>query len=162
MKKFLFVVACVSVLLLTGCGSEAEKGNKPTPDAGIKKMVCTRTANQNGMEMDLKYTVSYKDNYVTTVESHETIKIEDKDILDVYKKSLEETIENYKGIEHYDTDLKVDGNVITSTTKIDYTKIDVDKLIERDSSLKLLIKDGKINIEDMENVYNQIGVICEK
>lgn len=151
MKKILLLVTLTGVLLLTGCGAEKEK-----------TMKCTRTINQANVKMDLSYNVTYKGNYVTTVKSQESITSEDATTLDTYKKQLESTTASFKDIKYYDHNIKIDGNTLTSTITIDYTKIDTDKLINIDSSMKQLIKDGKVSVEDIESLYNQLGVTCEK
>lgn len=150
MKKSLLVVMCIGVLFLTGCGAEKEK-----------TLTCSRTVNQSGIKMDLNYNVKYKGNYVTVVKSEEKITSDDAETLETYKKELEKTTETISKIEHYDHDVKIDGNTLTSTITIDYTKIDTDKLIEVDSSLKQLIKNGKVSVNDIKSVYSQLGVTCE-
>lgn len=120
MKKFLVLIVCVSMLLLTGCGSE-------------KTLKCSRTVNQSNIKMDLSYNVNYKGKYVTKIKSTEKITSDDSSVLDTYKKQLEATTASLKNIEHYDHDIKIDGNTLTSTINIDYTKIDTKKLIEIDS-----------------------------
>ncbi len=150
MKKFLAVVMCVGVLFLTGCGAEEEKTLK-----------CTRTLNQSGIKMDLSYNVSYKGDYVTKVKSVEKIISNDSATLEAYKEQLKKTTESVSKIEYYDHDVKIDGDTLTSTITIDYTKIDTDKLIETDSSLKQLIKKGKVSVKDIKTLYNGLGVTCE-
>lgn len=150
MKKFLAVVMCIGVLFLTGCGAEKEKTLK-----------CSRTLNQSGIKMDLSYNVNYKGDYVTKVKSVEKIISSDSATLEAYKEQLEKTTESVSKIEHYDHDVKIDGDTLTSTITIDYTKIDTDKLIETDSSLKQLIKKGKVSVKDIKTLYNGLGVTCE-
>ena len=48
------------------------------------------------------------------------------------------------------------------SSQVTYLILDTDKLIEIDSSMKQLIKDGKISVETIESLYNQLGVTCEK
>lgn len=150
MKKFLAIVMCVGVLFLTGCGAEKEKTLK-----------CSRTLNQSGIKMDLSYNVSYKGNYVTKVKSIEKIISSDSATLEAYKEQLKKTTESVSKIDHYDHDVKIDGDTLTSTITIDYAKIDTDKLIETDSSLKQLIKNGKVSVKDIKTLYNGLGVTCE-
>lgn len=152
MKKFvLILMLCMSVFSLTGCGSEEEK-----------TMNCSRTLNQNGIEMDLSYTVNYKGDYVTSVKSVEKIKSDDATTIETYKTQLEQTISPYKDIKYYDHEVNIDGNTLTSTITINYEKIDTDKFISVDSSAKQLIKDGKVEVETLETLYNTLGITCEK
>lgn len=152
MKKIvLVIVAFIGTLMLTGCGAEEEK-----------VMNCTRTLNQSGVKMDLKYTVKYKGNYVTVVQSEEKVTTDDVATLEAYKEQVEKMYSVYDNIEHYNYDVAIDGNTLTSKADINYEKIDTDKLIEIDSAVKQLIKDGKILVSDIESVYTQLGATCEK
>ena len=74
---------------------------------------------------------------------------------------LKDIYSPYKDVEHYEYNVDISGNTLTSTTKIDYSKIDTDQLIEIDSANGTLIKDGKINIEDIRSAYESVGATCE-
>ena len=66
MKKVMMgIVACLSLMLLTGCGNEQ------------KTMNCSRTMNQSGASIDLKYEVLYTGAYVDVVKSKEKITSEE-------------------------------------------------------------------------------------
>lgn len=150
-KKILWSVLLVAILLVTGCGSESSK-----------TMTCTRTATvSSGVNMDLKYQVTYKGDFVQLVETEEKITSENQTHLETYKTTVENLYAPYKDIEHYNYDVKINGNTLTSTTKIDYEKIDTAKLIEIDSANETLIKDGKIKLADIKSVYEGIGATCE-
>jgi len=150
-KKILWSVLLVAILLVTGCGSESSK-----------TMTCTRTATvSSGVNMDLKYQVTYKGDFVQLVETEEKITSENQTYLETYKTTVENLYAPYKDIEHYNYDVKINGNTLTSTTKIDYEKIDTAKLIEIDSANETLIKDGKIKLADIKSVYEGIGATCE-
>lgn len=148
MKKIIVLVG-LCLLFVTGCGSET------------KTMVCTRTANQNGMEIDLRYEVEYTKDTVDLVTSTEKIKSDSKETLETYKEAVEKTYAPYKDIEHYEYEVKIEDKTLTSIAKINYAKIDTDKLIEVDSANGQLIKDGKINIEDLKSAYEAVGATCE-
>lgn len=151
MKKFLVAVLCTGVILLTGCGSEEEK-----------VMECSRTINQSTVKMELSYNVSYKGDYVTKVKSTEKITTDDTTTLEAYKTQVESVTNSFKDIEYYNHNVTIDGNTLTSTIDIDYENIDTDKMIEIDSSMKQIIKDGKVAVKDIESIYNQMGITCEK
>lgn len=150
-KKILWSVLLVAVLLVTGCGAESSK-----------TMTCTRTATvSSGVNMDLKYQVTYKGDFVQLVETEEKITSDNQTYLETYKTTVENLYEPYKDVEHYNYDVKINGNTLTSTTKIDYEKIDTAKLIEIDSANESLIKNGKIKLTDIKSVYEGIGATCE-
>ena len=150
MKKFLFVFLMSGSLLLTGCNSKEET------------MTCSRTVNRNSISMDMKYTVKYSGKNVTKIDTVEKVVSDDKSTLDFYKSKLDQSYEDYKDIQYYENEVSIDGNTLTSTTSIDYSKIDTDKLIEIDSSNKKLIEDGKINIDTIKSYYESLGITCEK
>ncbi len=149
LKKIIILVG-ICLLFATGCTGKT------------KTMVCTRNANQNGMKVELRYEVEYTKNTVNKVSSTEKIISESKDILETYKKTVEATYSPYKDVEHYNYEVSIDGNTLTSVTEIDYSQIDTDKLMEIDSANGALIKDGKINIDDLRSAYESIGTTCEK
>lgn len=150
MKKIMMVVVtCVSLLFVTGCGGTQ------------KTMKCTRTLNQNGAAFDLQYEVTYTGSYVDVVKSTETITSDNEELLETYQDTVEKQYEPYKDIEHYDYNVSIDGNVLTSTTNIDYTKIDTTKMIEVDSANGQIIKDGKVKLDTIKSLYSQLGITCE-
>lgn len=151
MKKFLLAVMCTGIVLLTGCGADKEK-----------VMKCTRTINQTNINMDLVYNVTYKGKYVSKISSTEKIISDNATVLETYQEQLESITATFKDIKYYDHNIKIDGNTLTSTIDIDYEKIDTNKLIEIDSSMKQFIKDGKVAVEDIESLYSQMGITCEK
>lgn len=153
MKKILSaLLIIVGVFALTGCESEEVE----------KTLVCTRTATiADGIKADLRYEVKYKGDYVTTLKSTEKIISDSEEYLTAYKETVESTYEPYKNIEYYDYEVTIDGDTMTSSVDVDYSKIDTDKLIDIDSANGSLIKDGKIKIDDMKSLYESIGTTCK-
>lgn len=148
--KVLLVVVLLG-FMVTGCGTEEEK-----------TMTCTRTLNQQGMKMNLKYTVVYQGDYVKRVKSVEKVTSEDASILKAMQESVEKQYEPYQTIDHYDTNVTIEGNTMTSTAEINYEKIDVSKLTEIDSASGKLFTDGKLKVDTLESLYNQVGATCTK
>ena len=152
MKKGILVLSLCGLLLFAGCGS-----NNDTE----KVMKCSRTTNQDNVKMDLQYEVTYKGKYVTQVKSTENVTSDDESYLETLEDTISEMFKSYTNLDHYDIKTKINGNTLTSVTTIDYDKIDTKKLLEIDSSLGLLIKDGKISIDDIKATYTANGIICE-
>lgn len=151
MKKVMVgIIACLSLMLLTGCG------------ATQKTMKCSRTMNQSGASMDLQYEVLYTGEYVDVVKSTEKVTSDNQELLETYRATVEAQYEPYKNIEHYDYNVSIDGNVLTSKTNIDYTKIDTSKMIEVDSANGTLIQDGKVKLDTVRSLYKQMGITCEE
>ena len=124
-------------------------------------MTCTRTLNQNNVEMGFTYKINYTGDYVNTIETTEEVKSENAEYLNTLKTAVENTYAPYKNVEHYNYNVKIDGNKLVSTTKIDYDKIDTKKLIELDSANGKLIKDGKVKMNDLKQVYESLGATCK-
>ena len=151
MKK-VFIVLGVLLLLVTGCGKEA---------AG--KMVCTRTTNMNNVEMDLRYEVYYEGNNVNKVQSTEKVISEDAETLQTYQEQVKKIYSSFDNVDHYNYDVSIEGDTLTSTTDIDYTKIDMDQLLKIDSSIEQFLNDnGKIDLDKITQVYEQTGATCSK
>lgn len=150
MKKFSVLVCICLFIFVSGCVSSE-----------VNTMVCIKTAKQNNLEIDLRYEVEYQRDVVEKVKSQEKIKSSIPSVLESYKDSVTSTYAPYKDIEYYNTDLVIDGDTLTSTVIIDYSKIDTKKLIEIDSSIGQILKDGKISISDMQSLYESIGATCE-
>ena len=149
-KIILFSIVGIFIIMLTGCGKETNN-----------VMTCTRNMNQNNIKTNLKYTVSYENNYVTRVKTIETIETDSEDILDSYKTQIESLYSPYKGIDFYEYNVEVENNKLTSTVDINYEKVDTDKLLEIDSANGALIKDGKISVDDIKSVYESLGATCK-
>jgi len=150
-KSFILFSIIVVILMLSGCINKDE----------VKTMKCSRTLTQDSVKMTLNYEVDYKGDYVQTVHSVEKIKSSDKSILNSYKKQLESFYSSYKNIEYYSSNVVINGDELVSTVDINYAKIDTDKMIEVDSANALIIKDGKVKIDDVRTTYESLGTICE-
>lgn len=138
------------VLLITGCDND-----------GMNSMTCTRTMDQNNIKTSLKFNIEYKDDYVSRVKRVETIETTNSDVLDTYKEQIEALYSPYKDVDYYEYNVDISDNKLTSTVDINYDKVDTDKLLEIDSANGTLIKDGKININDIKSVYEDLGAICK-
>lgn len=152
-KKFRIwqvVLGVCSLLLVTGCGNNS-----------MESMTCTRTMNQNGIKTSLKYNVEYEGDYVSRIKTVETVETDDTYILNTYKNQIESLYSPYKGVEYYEYNVDIADNKLTSTVDINYAKVDTDKLLEIDSANGTLIKDGKISVDDIKNVYESLGATCK-
>jgi len=172
MKKItkLSIVLLVGLLVFTGCSDnndkkldkDSEKGSSVQENKDAKVLRCTKTGEvTTGVEADLTYEVTYTGSYVDKVHTVEKLTSDNEQYLNQYKTLVEEGYKNYKDLKYYDYNVEVKDGVLTSTVDIDYSKIDTDKMIEIDSDNAALIKNGKIKIEDMKTLYQQVGATCE-
>ena len=150
MKK-IGIILFVSLLLLVGCTTKEESG----------VLTCTRTAKQGNIDLSLNYKIAYTGEYVNTIETTEIVKSEDQNTLNLYKTQLENVYEPYKSIDYYENEVTIEGDTLTSKTKIDYEHINVDDLIEIDSANEQILKDGKAKVSDFRSMYESIGASCK-
>ena len=145
MKKTI-LLGIILLIFVTGCGTTKEE-----------KMVCTRTATMNGMELDFRYEVYYQGNNVNKVKTREKVKSES----DVTLKNLESQAKTLYS--NFDKIKTIEDNTLISTTNINYQKINIDELLKIDSSINQLLNDNnKIDLEKITKVYEQTGATCSK
>lgn len=151
MKKII-LLGIVLLIFVTGCGTSKEE-----------KMICTRTATMNGMEMDFRYEVYYQGNDVNKVKTTEKVKSDSEVTLKNLENQAKILYSNFDKIENYNYNVTIDGNTLISTTNINYQKINIDELLKIDSSIKQLLNDNnKIDLEKITQVYEQTGATCNK
>ena len=62
----------------------------------------------------------------------------------------------------YDNKVTVDGNKLVSTTKIDYTKMDMEKFIKDNTAMKSYVnKNNQLKVEGVKKIYEQLGAVCK-
>lgn len=150
MKKSLIIIILLLTILISGC--EKKSG----------ELTCTSTTNPNEtITLDSKYVVTYKDGYVTKLKTTETIEAKEVSDLETYKEALELAYSDYNNIDYYSNTITIEDNKLVSSTVIDYEKVDTDKLIEIDSNNGTLIKDGKISLQDIKDMYTGNGCTCK-
>lgn len=184
----LSIVLLVGLLVFTGCSdnndkkldNDSEKGtsvqsnNDKSSDKDSKKetevqekettkvLRCTKTGEvTTGVEADLTYEVTYTGSYVDEVHTVEKLTTDNEQYLEQYKTLVEAGYSPYKYVKYYDYDVQVKDGVLTSTVDINYAKIDTDKMIEIDSNNSLLIKNGKVKLSDIQDMYEQLGAVCK-
>ena len=152
-KKFLLIMLLVMTLLVTGCGS----GKKET-----KVMSCSLKGTiTQGVETNSNYKVTYEGDYVKVIETEEVIVSDDITYLETVKDKVESIYSPYKDVEHYNYNVKVEGNTLTSTTEINYSKIDMNELFKINSAIGTLMEDNKLKVSDVKKLYKQMGITCE-
>ena len=97
----LAIILIVMGVLLTGKKEESENVFK-----------CTKTATQNGMELEATYNVYYKDKYVTKVIGDEVITIDDENTFAAMKSYLNQSNSVIENIDYYDLTITEEGNKI--------------------------------------------------
>lgn len=174
-KNKLLIILFALMLVITGCSAK-EKDTTKTEDKTSTKTedkidsnetkILTCTANKTdevGSTIGAVYKVVYKGEYVDLIETEEKVTSDNEQVLNYYKETIEGVYLPFKDLEHYDYNVVLKDNQVISTTKIDYSKIDTNKMIEINSAMKTIIKDGKVKVSDIRSLYEsaQIGAVCE-
>ncbi len=156
MKKGVkFLVISLFVLLLVGCTSKEEKVVK----------TCTLNSDQSssGYTLNSTYKIYATNDVVTSVETEEIVTSENKQIRDYFESTLNTSYktanETYGG---YTYNIKNEDNKVSSKVTIDYTKMDLEKFINSNTSIKAYVnKDNKLTLEGVKKIYENLGAICE-
>ena len=95
------------------------------------------------------------------MKTKEVVKSKDKTILTEYKNAYEKVYSAYKNIKYYENSIEEANNRVTSTTYINYGKVDMDKIIEIEGTENnVKISDGKIKIDDWKSFAKKYGTMC--
>lgn len=150
-RKLIPLLVLVFIISCTGCSKKT----------GI--MTCTMTSYPiDGIKLRSVYQAKYQNNIVKKLTSIDQVTAEDKSYLATYEERLNELYKDYKNLDYYHNTIKIKNKTLTSTTVINYAKIDTDQLIKIEEGNKQLIKNGQVNINDLEDAYKETGFNCKK
>lgn len=178
MKRYLkiFLVFVISFVLV-GCGnSDSEKKAEPngkiaenkeeTESTKTKVITCKleKEDTANSYTLVTTYELTVEDEVVTKNKMKEVITSSSKDMLTYFETYLKSTYESmntkYGG---YEYSIVNDGKQVISNTTVDYTKVNVEKLIEDDASMKLMVNDdNKVTLSGVKSVYQTLGIECSE
>lgn len=156
MKKIVKVIA-ISLLMvfLVGC----DKGKDVVK-------TCTLENNQSasGYVLNSTYKIYATGDVVKKVETEEVVTSENETIRNYFETQLNNSYSaassTYGG---YTYDVKNEDNKVTSKVTIDYEKMDLDKFIKDNASIKqFLNKNNKITLEGVKSIYSTLGATCEE
>ncbi|MBP3841886.1 MAG: DUF1307 domain-containing protein [Bacilli bacterium] len=164
MKKIIslcFVI--LFIFLLTGCEAEKNGAKKVKQEKGEEVIKCTRTAaGMNNATASLNYTIYYKGDYVTKSVSIERVKSSDSSVLDQYESAYKKVFQNYKDIDYYDNTVDRTSDTVTSTTVINYEKVDTSKILELEGeNANVYEEDGKVKKDTLVSFFKKYGAKCE-
>ncbi|MBP3635088.1 MAG: DUF1307 domain-containing protein [Bacilli bacterium] len=156
MKKGVKILAIsLCMFLLVGCSSKEEK-----------IVTCTLTNDQSasGYKLDSTYKIYATDDSVTSVETEEVVTSDNEQIRNYFEKTLNDSYQTAdKTYGGYTYNVKNEGNKVTSKVTIDYTKMNLDKFVKDNSSMKAYVnKDNKITLKGAKNIYESLGATCEE
>lgn len=163
----IIIVLIISLFCLTGCSEEVKFESGTTVDKNSDTnnatgtLLCSRGGKGLGdSTAELSYVVNYKKGYLTKVHSIEKVISDDASILDQYEDAYNNIFEVYKDLKYYENTITRVDNSVTSDTTIDYSKIDMKKLEELESSSQSIIKNGKVSLKDWLTFASKVGTKC--
>ena len=163
MKKMIKYFTLLIVILIMCSGCEEEKNSELTKKKNENALYCTKeTSAKDNMSTSLKYTIYYKGEYVTRTVSIEKVISDDNNILEKYKTAYENVFKAYQNIDYYDNKVEKLGNSVTSTTVINYEKVDTKRLLEIEGEEgNVFDSNGKVKKDTLVNLYKKYGAKCE-
>ena len=156
MKKF-GVILFILLLVATGCASNNNETKIEKKEGVIN---CTLDNTENGLTIKSNYEAKYKNGYVTNINSEEIITSENSAALEALEKQIVGMYSVYDDVVGYNYSTNLTGNTLTSKVDADYLVIDTEEMLTITPAMSEYIKDGKIKIEDIKDVYIALGAIC--
>ncbi len=139
-------------MFLTGC---QEKEGTISCDLSSNDVI-------SGYKLESNYKLNYKGDYVTSVETVESVTSDNKDIIDVFNSTFEETYKtmqaNYGG---YTYNISNENGKVTAKVTIDYEKMNLSKFIEDQPTMKDYSKNGKLLVDEIKAIYESTGATCK-
>lgn len=148
---------CLSlcVLFITGCGcSKKEK---------IKEITCTINEKYESYTISATYDITYdeKSGRVYSYEEEEKIENADLEVMESLKTYANERYEELNKLENFDFDVAIDNDKLVNKVKINYDRINKEKLLEKDNSYNNYIVNGEFNYEKIVEEIKNIGAECK-
>lgn len=167
----LLLIFIIVLVFITGCDSnknddstddskKVSSADELSSDEGL--LHCTRDATVEGGSGTFNYYISYKGEDLTFLESSESVKSDDQSILDTYEESYRNIDIYYEGIKYYDTKIERTKDSVTYNIKIDYTKVDIKKLIEVEGEEDNIFENNKAKLSKYFELVKKLGVTCSE
>ncbi len=164
MKKE-FILVFIFLLLFSGCGKKEEKTENEVTTGQIEtESVITCSLSKSGAQFDLSttYTIYHDGRYVNYSHVVTHLFSSNSSLLNQTYKSEND---NYKRMNDkyggYDYDVSILNNKVVSDVKIYYSKMDLQKLVGDDPSLSKYIRNSKMLVEGLKELYISNGAVCE-
>ncbi len=155
MKKKILIPIIILILLLSIIILLITNGHKSG------KMKCVYTSTSDAIETSSIYLITFKNNIVSNLETKEVIVSNDKTMLNEYKTALELVYSEYNNLEYYDNTVTLKDNKLTTITKVNYEKLDINKFISIDKNNKELFNNNKVNLSTLKKIYKKNGAKCK-
>lgn len=155
-SRLICLITVITIITtLTGCEDKAIKG--------LKLVKCVRkTEKMDDAQASLKYSIYHDGIYVIKTISIEKVTSKKRSILEQYRTAYENVFKSYKDIDFYVNNITTTNDSVTSTTTIDYKKVDYKKILEIEGSEgNIFTKDGKVKLKTLIDMYEKYGATCD-
>lgn len=170
------IIAIVSIFLITGCGNENKKKEKELTANLSNEIVLSEEGASavckadTDMNSDNTYVIGAKfviyadsNDIVTKMISIQLAESNDIQQLQAVMSRTEEDHDLAKEFGGYEYEISLDGNRLTTKVTIDFTEMDMEKMVEADSSLLTYLNDDyKYTLKEYMRMYEAVGVTCTK
>lgn len=116
---------------------------------------------EEGINVSYKYKITSDNGDITFLNSEEVITFLNTSDAKSFKDMMMKTYEPYQNLKYYNFKITLKGSTVTRTADVNYAKVDMKKLEEISGDDGITIKNGKIKLDDMVDVYKKIGAICK-
>lgn len=177
MKKLRVVGVLFFVsVFLCGCGDDSTLSTDVTGTTNVKYNIVDEDFNETGtgvlkcsaeaiagegIDVDLNYTVKYKNGNVLEIVSVQKISSINSDDLDLYEEAYKKIASNYDGLKYYKNEIVRKNDSLIYTISINYDKIDIERLLEIEGEDDNIVKDGKAKLSLWLDLASKIGTRCE-
>ncbi len=148
-----FLIVFVGVLLLSGCMDKKQ----------VSKCTLSNDQSASGYSINSTYNIYSTNGIVNSVQTKEVVTSKNTTILayfeDLLKKQYESANSSYGG---YEFKVSKTDNKVTSTVTINYEKMDLDKFVKDNASMKSYVnKSNKLTLDGVKKLYESLGATCK-
>ena len=152
MKKMLSVLLlCVCIGVVSGCGAKK------------RTIECTVTQNLSNYKLNATYKIYATGDVVDKVETIVVVDSSSNAVLKEFESTLNTQYgNNDKRYGGYDYKVTIDGSKLESKVTIDYSKVDMEKMISDNSAMKSFVnKKNRITVKGATSLYEAMGATCK-
>lgn len=163
-KLSILLLLCICVGIVSGCGEKKEEKKKEeTKPEATKTIECTLTQNTSGTKLNATYKIYATGEIVDKVETVEVVESSDSEVLNTIESQVRTQYEN-SNKRYGGTDFKItnDGKKMESKVTIDYSKYDMEKMVNENSVMKSLVdENNRLTVTGAKSIYTGMGAICK-
>ncbi|MCI9234050.1 MAG: YehR family protein [Bacilli bacterium] len=152
MKKMLSILLlCVCIGIVSGCGSKK------------RTIECTVTQTLSNYKLNATYKIYATGDVVDKVETLEVIDSSNEAVLKEFESTLNTQYgNNNKQYGGYDYKIGIEGSKLESKVTIDYSKVDMKKMVSDNSAMKNFVNNkNRLTVKGATALYEALGATCK-